>query len=86
MSVSHGCFLFVYFWLDHYLHQHDGCGPMGATWLGGVATFTTARDWCTETVYCPSVTVADVSLGTSICRVCFLVIYAFIGMLFIMFR
>ncbi len=50
--------LYVCFWLDHYLHQHDGCGPMGATWLGVVATFTTARDRCTEIVFCPSVIVA----------------------------
>ena len=41
-------------WLDHYPHQHGGCGPMGTTWLGGIATFTTARDRCTETVYCSS--------------------------------
>ena len=50
--------LFMCLWLDHYLHQHGGCGPMGATWLGGVATFTTARDRCTETIFCPSATVA----------------------------
>ena len=31
---------------------------MGAMWLGGIATSTTIRDWCTEIVYCPSVTVA----------------------------
>ena len=35
--------LFMCLWLDHYLHQHGGCGPMGATWLGGITTFTTAR-------------------------------------------
>ena len=64
-------------WLDHYLHQHGGCGPTGATWLGGIATYTTTRDWCTETVYCSSVTIAGCfSLGTSGSRVCFLVIYA----------
>ena len=45
-------------WLDHYLHQHGGCGPTGATWLGGVATFTTARDRCTEMIFCPSAIVA----------------------------
>ena len=56
VSVSHGC-SFVCFWLDHYLHQHDECGPMGATWLEGVATFTTARDWCTETVSYPNATI-----------------------------
>ena len=47
---------YVCLWLDHYLHQHSECGPMGATYFGGVATFTTARDWCTETVYYPSAT------------------------------
>ena len=50
--------LYVCLWLDHYLHQHGGCGPMGATWLGGIATFTTTRDRCIEMVYCPSATVA----------------------------
>ena len=50
---------------------------MGATWLGGIATYTTVRDWCTETVYYSSVTVAGCpSLGTSGFGVCFLVIYA----------
>ena len=53
--------LYVCLWLDHYLHQHDRCGPLGATWLGGIATFTTARDWCTETVFHPSATVAGCS-------------------------
>ena len=43
--------LYVCLWLDHYLHQHGGCGPMGVMWLGGVATFTTARDRCTETIF-----------------------------------
>ena len=43
--------LFMCLWLDHYLHQHGGCGPIAATWLGGVATFTTARDRCTETIF-----------------------------------
>ena len=38
-------------WLDHYLHQHGGCGPMGAMWLGGIATFTTTRDRCTEMIF-----------------------------------
>ena len=49
--------LYVCLWLDHYLHQHGGCGPMGATWLGGVATYTTARDRCIEMIFCPSATV-----------------------------
>ena len=56
VSVSHGCVI-VCLWLDHYLHQHGGCGPMGAMWLGGVATSTTARDQCIETVFYPSVTI-----------------------------
>ena len=50
--------VFVCLWLDLYLHQHDTCGPMGATWLGGVSTYTTARDQCTEMVFCPSATIA----------------------------
>lgn len=50
--------LYVCWWLDHYLHQHGECGPTGATWLGGVATFATARDRCTEMIFCPSVTIA----------------------------
>ena len=50
--------LYVCLWLDHYLHQHSGCGPMDATWSGGVATYTTTRDQCTEMIFCPSVTVA----------------------------
>lgn len=49
---------YVCLWLDHYLHQHGGCGPMGAMWLGGISTFTIARDQCTETIFCPSVIVA----------------------------
>ena len=49
---------FVCLRLDHYLHQHGRCGPMGAMWLGGIATFTTARDQCTEMVSCRSATVA----------------------------
>ena len=57
VCVSHGC-CFVCVWLDHYLHQHDRCGPIGATWLGGIATFTTTRDQCIETILYPSVTVA----------------------------
>ena len=73
---------YVCLWLDHYLHQHDGCGPTGSMWLGGIATFTTARDWCIEIVSYPSATVAGCfSLDASGSRVCFLVIYAFIGML-----
>ncbi len=31
---------------------------MGATWLGGMATYTIARDQCTKTVLYPSVTIA----------------------------
>ena len=43
--------LYVCLWLDHYLHHHGGCGPMGAMWLGGIATFTTSRDQCTKTIF-----------------------------------
>ena len=50
--------LYVCLWLDHYLHQYGGYGPMGATWLGSIATSTTTRDWCTKMVFCPSATVA----------------------------
>ena len=50
--------LYVCLWLDHYLHQHGGCGPTGVTWLGGVATYTTARDQCTEIVFYHSAIVA----------------------------
>ena len=50
--------LYVCLGLDHYLHQHAGCGPTGATWLGGIATFTTARDQCIEMVYFSSAIVA----------------------------
>ena len=32
---------------------------MGATWLGGVATFTTAKDWCTKIVLYPNATDAE---------------------------
>ena len=76
MSVSHGHFLYVCLWLDHYLHQHDESGPIGSMWLGGIATYTTARDWCTKMIFYPSVTVAR----------CFHLVlwvleYAFIGML-----
>ena len=49
---------FVCLWLDHYLPQNGGCEPMDATWLGGVATFTTARDQCIKTIFCPSAIVA----------------------------
>ena len=56
VSVSHGCCALVCFWLDHYLHQHGGSGPMGSMWLGGIATYTTAGDQCTKTVFCPSAT------------------------------
>ena len=74
--------VFVCLWLDHYLHQHGGCGPMGATWLGGVATFTTARDWCIETVYCSCVVMAGCFIWYFSLRSMLLVIYAFIGMCF----
>ena len=80
VCVSHGC-CFVCLWLDHYLHQHGGSGPSGATWLGGVATFTTARDRCTETVYCSSAPVAGCVTWYFGIRSMFLVIYAFIMML-----
>ena len=50
--------IFACFLLDHYLHQHDKSGPIGCMWLGGVATYTTARDWCTEMVSCPSMIIA----------------------------
>ena len=73
--------LYVCLWLDHYLHQHGGCGPTGATWLGGVATFTTARDRCTETIFCPSATVAGCIHLYFELRSMLLVIYAFFGML-----
>ena len=53
MCVSHGCY-FACVWLDHYL---GGCGPTGATWLGGVATFTTTRDRCIEMVLYPTATI-----------------------------
>ena len=77
VSVSHGWLFCVCLWLDHYLHQHGGCGLMDAMWLGGIATYTTARDQCVEMVYCSSVIVAGcISLGTSSSGVCFLVIYA----------
>ena len=50
---------------------------MGVMWLGGIATYTIGRDWCIETILCPSVTIIGCfSLGTSGFRVCFLVIYA----------
>ena len=52
---------FVCFWLDHYLHQHGGCEPTSATWLGGIATYTTARDRCTEMIFHPSATVVGCS-------------------------
>ena len=79
MSVSLVCLFCVCLWLDHYLHQHGGSGPTGATWLGGIATYTTTRDRCIEMIYCSSMTVARCfSLGTSGFGVCFLVIYAFL--------
>ena len=80
VCVSLGC-CFVCLWLDHYLHQHGGSGPSGATWLGGVATFTTARDRCTETVYCSSAPVAGCVTWYFGIRSMFLVIYALIMML-----
>ena len=49
--------LYVCLWLDHYLHQHGKCGPMGAMWLRGKVTFTTTGDRCIEMVYFPRVTV-----------------------------
>ena len=49
--------LYVCLWLGHFLHQHVGSGPAGSTWLGGIVTYTTDGDWCTETVYCPSATI-----------------------------
>ena len=49
--------LFVCLWSDHYLHQHGGSGPTSAMWLGGIATFITARDQCTEMIFCPSATI-----------------------------
>ena len=85
VSVSHGCCVFVCLWLDHYLHQHSGCGPTRATWLGGVATFTTARDRCTKIVYCSSTTMAGCFTWYFNSRSMLLVIYAFLGMLFTMF-
>ena len=54
---------------------------MGATWLGGVATFTTTRDRCTEMVYCPSATVAGCVTWYFNIRSTLLVIYALIMML-----
>lgn len=58
MCVSHGYFICMYLWLDHYLHQHSGCGPMGTTWLGCVATYTIARDQCTKMIYGSSATIS----------------------------
>ena len=81
MDVVH----FVCLWLDPYLYQHSGCGPMSATWLGGIATYTTTRDLCTKTIYCPSATVGGCVTWYFGIRSMLLVIYALIGM-FIMFR
>ena len=80
VCVSHGC-CFVCLWLDHYLHRHDACGPIGATWLGGIATFTTARDQCTEMSYGPSAIVVGCVTWYFGIRSMFLVIYALIMML-----
>ena len=52
---------FVCLRLDHYLHQHGRCGPTGATWLGGVATYTTTMDQCTKMIFFPSSTFAWIS-------------------------
>ena len=73
--------IFVCLWFDHYLHKYNGCGPMDARWLGGIATYTTSRDWCTEMVFCASDCCWMFSLDTSSFGVCFLVIYDFIRML-----
>ena len=81
MSVSHGCCVFVCLWLDHYLRQHGGCGATGATWLGGVATFTTARDRCIETIFVLVRPLLDVLSWYFGIQSMFLVIYAFIMML-----
>ena len=78
--------VFVCLWLDHYLHQHGGCGPIGAMWLGGVATYTTTGAQCTETVYYSSATVVGCSLGTLGSGVCFLVMMLSLECLDIMFR
>ena len=59
MSISRGHFLYVCLWLDHYLHQYDKSGPMGSTWLGGVATYTTTRDQCIEMVPSSSMTISE---------------------------
>ena len=80
VCVSHGCCV-VCVWLDHHLHQHGGCGPTSATWLGGIATFTTARDQCTETVHCSSVIVVGCVTWYFGIQSMLLVIYALIMML-----
>lgn len=51
MSVSHGWLSCVYLRSDHYLHQHDGSGPIDSTWLGGMNTFTTIRDRRTQLAF-----------------------------------
>lgn len=38
--------------------RNIGSGPTGSTWLGGVATYTTIGDQCTEIVYYLDATVA----------------------------
>ena len=68
--------IFVCLWLDHYLHQHGGCGPMGTMWLGGIATYTTIGSGV-QRQSCSSATVARCfSPSTLGSKVCFLVIYA----------
>ena len=44
LGFSHHTIWHVCLWLDHYLHYHGGSGPMGSTWLEGIATYTTAGD------------------------------------------
>ena len=68
---------FVCLWFDHYLHQHGKCGPTGAMWLGGIATYTTTGDQCTKMVFSPSVHIVGCfHLVLRVFGVCFLVIYA----------
>ena len=86
MCDSRDC-VFVFLWLDHYLRQQGGCGPTGATWLGGVATYTTVRDWCIEVVIHPSVTIARcLYLMFRVPEYDFLLFMLSLGCLDIMFR
>ena len=86
VCVSHGC-CFVCMWLDHYLHQHGMCGPMDAMWLGGIATFTTARDWCTKIVLYPNATIFGcVHLVLQVLEYVFLWLMISLKFLYIMFR